>query len=231
MSSKLSLEESKQLIGLSGIALDSVALHFLKTSQCITIDDFSNLVKSIIKEKKSHDFSLIEEFGPVKIGILRFNNHYFECFKETGLFPYEGSIIFYAEAFLPTCKECLVWPLLSDCIYMLNPQTAVCQGTLASFYEQTVELDQKTMVFERNHKHYVQKISFSRVYKTSRRKFWMFAIKKVKVVSDLVIQTGWYSENPSEVFILKRQPEAPMWLIRHQDEVEFCNPENPVSTR
>ena len=230
MSTKLSSEESKKLVGVHAFLLDSVDLHFLKTSQRITVGDFSNLIKSMIDQKKYNEFSGICEFGPVEIGILQFSNRYFECFKRTELFPYEGSIIFYAEANLVNYKRRIVWPLLSDFIYTVNPQICVCASKFKLPYKQTVELDSKTRTINLKGAPLTQKISFSRVYQFGKRILWTFATDSVIAISDLVIHEKQYRYSdskrlPVEYYSTKTLIQEPLWLIRHQEDDKFLDPE------
>lgn len=225
---KISPDDSNHVFGISVQAIDSVDLHFLQTSESIGLVDFVRLMNHAIKmdeDMLDHDFSLVKEFGPVQIGHLRISDQYFEYFKNTAFVGFEGSIAFFAEACMPAYERMIVWPLLSDNIYLL-PYGMVHFEDKLPFYEQTIELGSKSKVIECEAVDggkipYVEKVSFSRVYRTGKRKFWSRNIQEVCVLNDLVLYEGWKQSNPSERWLIKRQTEEPMWLVRHQDGVEF----------
>lgn len=231
MYTQLSPDKSEHVFGISAQPIDPVDLHFLQTSKSIDRDDFLRLVNHTRKMDEGvldHDFSLIEEFGPIEICRMRISDCYFEYFKKKNFMDFDDSIVFYTEASLPTCERIMVWPLLSKNIYLLQKGMLRFEDGLP-FYEQTVELGSKSQVIkcaaiDGGEIPYVEKISFSRVYRTGKRRFWSGTVDEVLVSNDLVLYEGWKQSDPSGRRLIKRQYEEPMWLVRHQDEVNFVGP-------
>lgn len=228
MYKQLSPENSEYVFGISAQAIDPVDLHFLQTSGSISLEDFVCVFNDTMKkgeDELARDFSLITEFGPVRIGKMHISDHYFEYFKKAGFIGFDDSIVFYTEVYQPTCERIMFWPLLSENIYLLDNGMLRFEDSLP-FYEQTIELESKSKVIkcaatDGAEIPYVEKVSFSRVYHTGKRKFWSRAIRDVRVVNDVVLYEGWKQSDPKECWVIKRQEEEPMWLVRHQDEVEF----------
>ena len=231
MYTKLSPDNSEHVFGISAQTIDPVDLHFLQTSRSISRDDFVRLINQTKKMDENmidHDFSLIEGFGPIKICRMRISDRYFAYFKKNRFLDFDGSIVFCTEASMPTYEKIMVWPLLSENIYLLQKGMLRFEDGLP-FYEQTVDLgskskDIKCTYVNHDETPYVEKISFSRVYRTGKRRFWSGAVEEVFVSNDLVLYEGWKQSDPSGRWLIKRQAEEPMWLVRHQDEVNFVGP-------
>lgn len=225
MYQQLSPNGSEYVFGIDYVGIDPVDLHFLKTSGVLDLQDVSRLFCHVLDRRDDHDFSLVKEFGPLRIGVLRISDNYVEYFKETNFARFEDSIVFYAPAMLPASDRCLIWPLMSEYLYMVRPEMVDCEPDFSSFFASTVELDCKTDETSRDGKAYVQSMSFLREYHTGKRKFFTRAIKNVFAVCDIIMYEGWYRDNPSERYLLKRRVEAPMWFVRHKDEAGFIKVE------
>ena len=198
MYTKLSPDNSGHVFGISAQEIDPVDLHFLQTSKSIDRDDFVRLINRIKKMDENmidHEFSLVKGFGDIEICYMRISDCYFEYFKKSKFIDFDGSIVFCTEASLPTCERIMVWPLLSENIYLLEKEMLRFEDRLP-FYEQTVELGSKSRVIkcaatDGDEIPYVEKISFSRVYRTGKRRFWSGVVEEVFVSNDLVLYDGW----------------------------------------
>jgi len=223
MYTRLSPEESEHVFSLCAEKLDPVDLHFLKTSESIDLEDVSTAMSHLLKRSEERDFTLINEFGPVKIGVLRLKDQYFEYFKKTDLVGLEGSIVFYTRACGRVFERCLIWPLMSESMYMLDEEMISCEAGRAPFYEQKVVLGKKSEQREYHGHPFEQEITFARVYRTDKRCLFGRAIRSVSAQYDLVIHEGRYKDETMYCDRLsKTQKEDPMWLVRHQDEVKFA---------
>lgn len=197
----------------------------MKTSESIDLDDVATVVSHLLKRSEERDFTLICEFGPIKIGVLHIKDQYFEYFKKTNLVDLEGSIVFYTPVCGRVFERCLVWPLMCENMYMLHNEMISCEARGVRLYEQVVNLDTRVDTTEKDGHLFVQKITFARAYHTDKRSFFKGTIRSVSASYDLVKYEGWYRDETMYCERLsKTQRQDPMWLVRHQDEVKFVGP-------
>ena len=221
----LSPKNSEHTFGIEISRLDVVDLHFLQTSKIITTEQIQALIlPKIVKDDGKPDFKGINEWDKVKISTLKLSDRYFKYLKDTPLAKFDGSIVFYCEV----GAECIgiryiLWPLMSEVFFLVMPDMVVLEDDKRRTYTQKIELGVRSDIYGRGDEHALQMLSFSRVFQTGPRSLFKRRISYVYVLRDEVEEKLFLQDDcePHSPLIIQTRQEEPLWLIRHQNGVEW----------